>query len=143
MKLLVDANIAPLVAARLRYAGHEAVHVIEIDMHRASDVEIIERALTDGSTVVSSDTDFAAILAARNTPKPSFVLLRHVNELTPERQAQPLIEKLACWSQISSPVPLPSRPRHNPAAEPPARRVVMARSAAATRAANCRRSART
>ena len=87
MRLLVDANLSPVVAARLRDAGHEAIHVYDLGLLRASDESIFEYALEHDYVVVSADTDFAAILARLDRAKPSFVLLRHVNEMTPEQHA--------------------------------------------------------
>jgi predicted nuclease of predicted toxin-antitoxin system len=95
VRLLVDANLAPIVAARLRDAGHDALHVVEIGLHSASDVEILDRAAADDRVVVSSDSDFGAILARRGQAKPSFVLLRHRNELTPGEQAELLVANLS------------------------------------------------
>jgi predicted nuclease of predicted toxin-antitoxin system len=37
--------------------------------------------------VISSDSDFSALLARHDLAKPSFVLLRHLNDLTPSQQA--------------------------------------------------------
>ena len=87
MRLLVDANLSPVVSARLRDAGHEAIHVYEVGMAEATDEQIVEYALEHDYAVVSSDTDFAAILARLDRTKPSFVLLRHVNEMTPDQHA--------------------------------------------------------
>jgi predicted nuclease of predicted toxin-antitoxin system len=91
VRLLVDANRSPKVAHRLNAAGHDAVHVIEIDLVSASDEAILARADADVRVVVSSDTDFGALLARRTLASPSFVLIRHMNELTPSAQADLLI----------------------------------------------------
>ncbi len=87
MRLLVDANLAPRVAARLCEAGHDAIHVYDVDLAQATDESIVEYALEHGYVIVSADTDFAAILARLDRAKPSFVLLRHVNEMTPDEHA--------------------------------------------------------
>jgi predicted nuclease of predicted toxin-antitoxin system len=94
VRLLVDANLAPTIAARLRDADHDAVHVFDIGMHSATDAEIVERALSEGRIVLSSDTDFGAILARRGELKPSLLLLRHRNEIAPADQAQLVIDNL-------------------------------------------------
>ncbi len=43
---------------------------------------------------MSSDTDFGALLARFDRTRPSFVLLRHGNELTPDAQADLLLTAL-------------------------------------------------
>ena len=87
MRLLVDANLSPVVSARLRDAGHEAIHLYDVGLLQASDERIFEYALEHDYVIVSADTDFAAMLARLESAKPSFVLLRHVNEMTPEQHA--------------------------------------------------------
>ena len=67
---------------------------MEIGLERATDSDIVARAITDDRIIVSSDTDFGAILARRTEAKPSFVLLRYVNELTPEQHAELLVANL-------------------------------------------------
>jgi predicted nuclease of predicted toxin-antitoxin system len=91
VKLLVDANLSPLVAERLTAAGHEARHVIDVGLATASDAVILAAAEADGRVVVSSDTDFGALLARHDRASPSFVLIRHMNKLTPNEQADLLI----------------------------------------------------
>jgi predicted nuclease of predicted toxin-antitoxin system len=50
-------------------------------MHAASDEEILARALNEGRIVISADSDFSAILAAREAEHPSFILFRETNLL--------------------------------------------------------------
>ena len=87
MRLLIDANLSPRIALLLTEAGYDAVHVFGLGMHTASDDEIVQHAFDDNRVIVSMDTDFGAILARLNRAKPSFVLLRHVSEMTPDEQA--------------------------------------------------------
>ncbi|HET8642200.1 MAG TPA: DUF5615 family PIN-like protein [Pseudonocardiaceae bacterium] len=94
MKLLIDANLSPRVAAALRHAGYQACHVIDIDLACASDAEILALAAEHECVIVSSDSDFGAILARQRRTTPSFVLLRHLNELNPEEQAALLLANL-------------------------------------------------
>ena len=44
--------------------------------------------------MVSSDTDFGTLLARYGSARPSFVLLRRANELTPDAQADLLLAAL-------------------------------------------------
>lgn len=94
MKFLVDANLSPRVAAALIEAGFDAVHVAAAGLLTASDAVILERAKADGLTIISSDTDFGALLSQRGSRLPSVVLLRRVNELSPDQHAELLIANL-------------------------------------------------
>jgi predicted nuclease of predicted toxin-antitoxin system len=62
MRFLVDANLAPRVAARLEAAGHEAVHVDPVGLGTASDEVILSRAGDAGEVVLTADADFVASL---------------------------------------------------------------------------------
>lgn len=83
MKLLVDENLPPRVAALLVEAGHDAVHVRDLGAAGASDPEIVALALTQGRTIISADTDFGALLAAAGTTGPSVILVREVVDRLP------------------------------------------------------------
>lgn len=83
MNLLIDANLSPKVAVALRDAGFDAVHVGDVGLLTASDDEIFDRAMADGSVVVTADSDFGTMLALRRATSPSVVHLRHVAELGP------------------------------------------------------------
>ncbi|MDF7776942.1 DUF5615 family PIN-like protein [Sphingomonas sp. AOB5] len=61
MKFLIDAQLPPALCGWLRERGHEAVHVFEIGMAAASDVEIATRAEADGAVLVSKDEDFVTL----------------------------------------------------------------------------------
>lgn len=87
MNLLVDACLSPVIVAALRDAGHDAVHVADLDMVRSSDEEVLARAKADGRAVVSADADFGALLAGSGAAGPSVVLLRSGDDLTPGQQS--------------------------------------------------------
>lgn len=94
MKLLLDANLSPRVAAGLRDAGLDAVHVEDLGLLWAPDEEIFDRAAAEGLVVVTADTDFGTLLARRRAKSPSVVQLRHVAELLPEVHLALLIANL-------------------------------------------------
>lgn len=94
MKLLLDANLSPAVAAALNDAGYETSHVGDVGLLRASDDEILEFAASNDYVVITADTDFPMMLALRGVSGPSVVLLRHVSELTLKEHAQLLTANL-------------------------------------------------
>jgi predicted nuclease of predicted toxin-antitoxin system len=94
VKLLVDANLSPRVADLLRAGGHTVSHVIDVGLATAEDTKIAAWAAENGHCIVSSDSDFSAILARTGAVSPSFVLLRHLNELNPDQQAELLLANL-------------------------------------------------
>jgi predicted nuclease of predicted toxin-antitoxin system len=94
VRFLVDANLSPGVADRLRLAGHDAVAVREIGLQDADDDTILDAALADDRVVVSHDTDFGTLLALRRASKPSFVLIRSADPLTTTQILELLLSNL-------------------------------------------------
>ena len=94
MKLLVDANLSPVVAEQLRLAGHDATHVRDHGLANSLDPEIALFAAVREMTIVSADSDFAMLLALTSGMAPSLVLLRSADALTPGEQAAMLTANL-------------------------------------------------
>jgi len=88
MRLLIDENLSPRVARLLVEAGHDAAHVVEVGLGNTDDPLILTAAADAARTIVTADTDFGALLAARGTSSPSVVMLRSSDHLTPDEQAR-------------------------------------------------------
>ena len=56
-------------------------------MLRAPDSVIFDRVTSDGYVLVTADTDFSMLLALKQAPLPSVILLRRVSELSPDEHA--------------------------------------------------------
>ena len=88
MRLLIDANLSPKVAAALSKAGLESVHVGDVGLLTAPDRAILDYAAVHALVIVSADSDFGELPAAsRGAVRPSVVLLRSADRLTPDEQA--------------------------------------------------------
>lgn len=75
-RLLLDQSLAPGAAAMLRGKGLDDFHVLDVDLYRAEDAEILEFARTEARTCITLDHDFHAHLALSRKDNPSVVLLR-------------------------------------------------------------------
>jgi predicted nuclease of predicted toxin-antitoxin system len=58
---LIDAQLPPALAGKLRALGHDAEHVSDIGLAVAGDSEIWRAAITRGAVLVSKDEDFVTI----------------------------------------------------------------------------------
>lgn len=87
MKLLLDANLSPRVTVTLRASGYDVGHVGDEGLLTAEDHTILAHAAASGQVIVSADTDFGELLSAGEQHRPSVVLLRSADHLTPDEQA--------------------------------------------------------
>jgi len=80
MKFLIDNALSPILARELNEKGYNALHVRDIGLAAATDPEILDVALREDRIILSADTDFGALLAFRESSKPSFILFRQTDK---------------------------------------------------------------
>ncbi len=75
MRLLIDAQLPPRLARRLRELGHDAVHVSEIGLAAAADKAVWNAAADREAVLVTKDQDFA-VARAISADGPAIVWIR-------------------------------------------------------------------
>jgi predicted nuclease of predicted toxin-antitoxin system len=75
-RLVLDQGRPASAAMILREDGWDAAHVREMQMQKASDIEILEFAARESRVVITLDRDFPQILALTAAARPSVVLVR-------------------------------------------------------------------
>ncbi|MCA1631156.1 MAG: DUF5615 family PIN-like protein [Acidobacteria bacterium] len=70
MKFLVDAQLPRRLASRLREAGHEAIHTLDLPLgNRTPDFDINKLSTHVGCVVITKDTDFVTSFHLRRSPR--------------------------------------------------------------------------
>jgi predicted nuclease of predicted toxin-antitoxin system len=80
VRFLIDECLPAALAAELRDAGHDCVHVYEIGLGGQPDEQIMALADRDQRILVSADTDFGQLLASAPVVAPSLILLRRADK---------------------------------------------------------------
>jgi predicted nuclease of predicted toxin-antitoxin system len=94
--LLLDQGISPKVAVALCGSGFRAEHVHALGLATATDAEIVAAAQEKRFVVVTTDSDFSAIVARSRQRSPSVITLRLDNPTAEQQIAavQALLRKL-------------------------------------------------
>lgn len=95
MRFLVDNALSPVLATLLSQAGHDALHVRTIELQRAEDIVIFDKAAAEDRIVVSADTDVGALLAGRNVQKPSVIQFRGPRSRKPDALSHAILANLS------------------------------------------------
>lgn len=98
MKFLIDNALSPSIVYGLIEKGHDALHVRDVGLAASSDLEIIDLAARQDRVLISSDTDFGAILTFRESTKPSFILFRQ-SDKRPASQLSFLLDNLPAFQK--------------------------------------------
>ncbi len=93
MRFLIDESVSHTVAAPMRDAGHDAVHIGDLGMLGTDDEAVMATALDQDRVLVTADTDFGALLALSGAPGPSVILFRREGR-RPADQAALLIANI-------------------------------------------------
>lgn len=94
MRFLLDQNLSERLAELISEAGHDAIHVRSLELSTAPDEVILAHAEEEDRVLVSTDTDFGALLAAGHRRKPSVILFRRERPRRPQPQAVLLLNHL-------------------------------------------------
>lgn len=97
MRFLIDNALSPSMADGLKKAGYDAIHVRDVGMSKAKDIDILNFARKEDRIIVSADTYFGTLLALREFSKPSFILFRRSDK----RPTALLMQLMANLDQIA------------------------------------------
>lgn len=76
MKFLADMGISPKTVSHLNQKGHDAVHLIDENLHRLSDPDILCKSRSEGRILLTHDLDFGELMAASGASLPSVIIFR-------------------------------------------------------------------
>ncbi len=83
------------MAEGLRGAGHDAVHVRDLGLAKAADMDVFELAAAQERVLLSADTDFGTILALRGDVRPSVLIFRRMPDRSPSALLALLLANLS------------------------------------------------
>ena len=119
VNLLVDANLSPAVAAQLRNAGHDAVHVIDVGLATALDLRASTTPTPTTLVIVTVHTDFPMLVTL--TARPAHRSSCSARQRTRTRPNTPRSSWRTCPPSPTTSNAAPSCPldRRHPSPKPP------------------------
>ncbi|MEX5632966.1 DUF5615 family PIN-like protein [Parafrankia sp. FMc2] len=94
MRFLLDNNLSHTLAAGLREAGHDVLHVRDVALGAADDSTVLAFARDERRVLISADTDFGGILTRSGLDSPSVILFRREGGRRPAEQLRLLLANL-------------------------------------------------
>ncbi len=76
MKFLADQDVYQLTIDYLKKSGHEVITAKELNMHRAADSELLQKAKSMERLFVTRDKDFGALVFLKKKISSGIILLR-------------------------------------------------------------------
>ena len=76
MRFLLDMGISQSVATWLKSMGHDAVHLNDESLHLLKDLFILQKAIAEQRTILTTDMDFGQLLAFNKYHQASVIQLR-------------------------------------------------------------------
>mgnify|MGYP000008086120 CR=1 FL=1 len=93
MRFLIDSCVSLQVCENLKKAGHSAEWVPYIYNGDPGDEVIIDKALCDGSVLITGDKDFGEWIFLRGKSQPPLVRLAAMSPRNQEKVLKEIIEK--------------------------------------------------
>jgi predicted nuclease of predicted toxin-antitoxin system len=95
MHFIVDAQLPPALARRLRELGHDAKHVEDLGLRHAEDGDIWNYALKNHAAIITKDEDFAYRLSqAKVAPIIVWLRVKNVSRQALLAWFEPMIPKI-------------------------------------------------
>ncbi len=95
--------LSPILAVWLTTKGHDAVHVVNLGLARASDSEIIDYAIQERRVIITADLDYPRLLALQSSKRNGLILFRGGNY-----SAREMVERIERMLQTVSIEDLPN-----------------------------------
>jgi predicted nuclease of predicted toxin-antitoxin system len=80
LRFLADMGISTKTVSWLKSKGHNTNHLLELNMHTASDEDVLEKARIEKRILLTMDLDFGYLLAVAKQKMPCVVIFRLKNE---------------------------------------------------------------